>query len=405
MASSEPAAVSKEEEEQEEVMEEEVEEEVEEEEPEEEAVAVAGDKKEADGSNTNNSSNAPSTAPSIDGASPGKIFVGGLPKDTTEEAFSKHFGKYGKITDLVIMKHRGTGHPRGFGFITYEDPSVVDAVILDEHDFGGKKVEIKRTIPKGAISGKDFKTKKIFVGGIPTLVNEDELKNYFAKFGEVEEHLIMRDHSSGRSRGFGFVTFSSEKVVDDLLTKGNRIEFAGVQVEIKKAEPKKAGYAPLPPAPTKHFGGNPRPAFGRGGYREPYDPIDSGAYRYGSRPRSYGGGYGGSEFDAGYGGYGSAGVGAYRGEASLPFSSRYGGGGGGGGGGLGRGYDHGGYDGPIEGYGRYVGAGGYGSAYDSGAGYGYGAAGGYGTTGTGMYGGPRRDYGDGPSGRYHPYTR
>lgn len=34
------------------------------------------------------------------------------------------------------------------------------------------QVEIKRTIPKGAVTGKDFKTKKIFVGGIPTAVGE-----------------------------------------------------------------------------------------------------------------------------------------------------------------------------------------------------------------------------------------
>lgn len=42
-------------------------------------------------------------------------------------------------------------------------------------------MEIKRTIPKGAIGSKDFKTKKIFVGGIPTNVNEGDflLVSYF----------------------------------------------------------------------------------------------------------------------------------------------------------------------------------------------------------------------------------
>lgn len=38
------------------------------------------------------------------------------------------------------MKHRGSGLPRGFGFITFEDPAVVDAVILDKHVFGEKEV-------------------------------------------------------------------------------------------------------------------------------------------------------------------------------------------------------------------------------------------------------------------------
>ncbi|KAK7845355.1 daz-associated protein 1 [Quercus suber] len=60
-----------------------------------------------------------------DGASPGKIFIGGLAKDTTYETFVSYFEKYGKITDSVIMKDRHAHRPRGFGFITYEDPSVV----------------------------------------------------------------------------------------------------------------------------------------------------------------------------------------------------------------------------------------------------------------------------------------
>ena len=40
----------------------------------------------------------------------------------------------------------------------------------------------------------------------------------------------MRDHSTGRSRGFGFVTFDTEQAVDELLDKGNKLEFAGAQV-------------------------------------------------------------------------------------------------------------------------------------------------------------------------------
>lgn len=112
----------------------------------------------------------------------------------------KHFEKYGEITDSVVMRDRKTGKPRGFGFITYADPSVVDRVIEDDHIFSGKQVslgfpsfrwrsnvlssihcrvfqvEIKRTIPREAIPGaRDFKTRKIFVGGIPTSVTEGEV--------------------------------------------------------------------------------------------------------------------------------------------------------------------------------------------------------------------------------------
>ena len=58
----------------------------------------------------------------------------------------------------------------------------------------------------------------------------DEFSDFFSQFGEVKEHQIMRDHSTGRTRGFGFVTFETEQAVDNLLDKGNKLEFAGAQV-------------------------------------------------------------------------------------------------------------------------------------------------------------------------------
>jgi RNA recognition motif-containing protein len=56
------------------------------------------------------------------------------------ENLISHFGKYGTIIDSVIMKDRATGHPRGFGFVTYSNPDVCDLVVLDEHVIDGRTV-------------------------------------------------------------------------------------------------------------------------------------------------------------------------------------------------------------------------------------------------------------------------
>lgn len=266
-------------------------------------------------------------------------------------------------------------------------------------------MEIKRTIPRGGgSSSKDFKTKKIFVGGIPTTISEDEFRDFFLKFGEVKENQIMHDHSTGRSRGFGFITFDTEKSVDDILANGNRLDFSGTQVEIKKAEPKRPN-APQP-APFRRQG-HPRAAFG-GGFSDAYGGYGdsgfggAGSYRsggpYGGRSGAFGG-YSGAGM-GGYGAYGGSGAyGGFREEASFGYSSRYGGGA------FGRGYDvGGGYGGPGEGYGGYAaGSSGYGSGYGAGLGSGYGGDG----TGGSMYGSGRGSYGGGGagSGRYHPYGR
>ncbi|KAL6661737.1 hypothetical protein ACP70R_001121 [Stipagrostis hirtigluma subsp. patula] len=260
--------------------------------------------------------------------SAGKIFVGGLPRDTTDATFVKHFGQYGEIVDSVIMKDRHTSQPRGFGFITYSNPAVVDKVIEDTHVINGRQVEIKRTIPKGTMqsNSKDFKTRKIFVGGLPSTLTEDDFRNFFAKYGTVVDHQIMLDHETKRSRGFGFIVFASEQVVDNLLANGNMIDLAGSKVEIKKAEPKKSSN---PPPPV--YGRNSRSAHdsdprGRpsadnyGGLARAYGHYNSGGfgpYRSDEVLGARFGNYNGmGEFGAAYGRY-YPGLGGYVGASSL----------------------------------------------------------------------------------------
>ncbi|KAL6842471.1 hypothetical protein ACP4OV_027706 [Aristida adscensionis] len=349
-----------------------------------------------------------------DGASPAKIFIGGLSKDTGMGTFKAHFGKYGEIIDAVIMKDRYTQKPRGFGFITFADPAVVDRVIEEEHVINGKQVEIKRTIPKGVALLKYFKTKKIFVGGLPSALKEDEFMEFFSKFGKVVEHEIIRDHASNRSRGFGFIVFDAEKTVDELLAKkGNMIDLNGSQVEIKKAEPKK-----LSNPPPRSFDSEPRSrpyadsydgfgsSYNSGGSFGPYSSSGS----FGSRPGGYSSAYAPGDYGSSYGAYGGA-LGGYRGESSL-YSSRFGSSYGGS---FGAGYGGGSYAGGLAGaYGRdargYSGPS-YGPtpSYDSSgpsAGAGAGAGAGFGMGG--LYG-TRTGYGStgasGSTGRYHPYGR
>lgn len=213
----------------------------------------------------------------------GKIFIGGLSWETTTEKLVDHFKKYGEIIDSVIMKDRGTGHPRGFGFVTYSDPSAIDAVLKDAHTLDGRTVEIKRSIPRENMDLiKGPKTKKLFVGGLPSSVADEELKNYFKKYGNVVESQIMQDRNTGRSRGFGFVTFDSEQTVEDILTLGKTHEFDGKEVEIKKAEPKNS----MQDSRSLHHGSSGRGSYGAGsgnyGYADGYGGFGGGGYGGGS---------------------------------------------------------------------------------------------------------------------------
>ncbi|KAK9091909.1 hypothetical protein Syun_026820 [Stephania yunnanensis] len=77
---------------------------------------------------------------------------------------------------------------------------------------------------------------KLFIGGISWDTNEDRLKDYFQNFGEVVEAVIMKDRTTGRARGFGFVVFADPAVAERVVMEKHQID--GRTVEAKKAVPR-----------------------------------------------------------------------------------------------------------------------------------------------------------------------
>ncbi|KAK8569007.1 hypothetical protein V6N12_007540 [Hibiscus sabdariffa] len=77
---------------------------------------------------------------------------------------------------------------------------------------------------------------KLFIGGISWDTNEERLKEYFSSFGEVVEAVIMKDRTTGRARGFGFVVFSDPAVTERVILEKHNID--GRMVEAKKAVPR-----------------------------------------------------------------------------------------------------------------------------------------------------------------------
>ncbi len=80
--------------------------------------------------------------------------------------------------------------------------------------------------------------RKLFVGGLPYRTTNDELRDAFAKAGEVASASIVVDRETGRSRGFGFVEMAQDADADNAIAMWNGKEFGGRMLTVSDARPK-----------------------------------------------------------------------------------------------------------------------------------------------------------------------
>lgn len=81
---------------------------------------------------------------------------------------------------------------------------------------------------------------KLYIGNLPYQVETSNLKECFEKFGEIVDVVVIKDRESGRSRGFGFVTYATESSAIAALQAMNGEVIQGRPLRIKYAEPRKA---------------------------------------------------------------------------------------------------------------------------------------------------------------------
>lgn len=197
-----------------------------------------------------------------------KLFIAGLPDSITEDVLRQLFeATGGTVVNVTLPKHRDTGRPRGFGFVTLssaaEAASARDA--LDGSMQAGRAISVRPfqsepprrdSRPDGpasqAAGGGGDRT--LYVGNLPYDTSQQEIEELFAKHGAgpiVRVHLPAGP--DGRMRGFGFVTLGSADAATSAIVSLRDADMRGRRLMINIAHPRGSAERTSQP-PSRRFG-------------------------------------------------------------------------------------------------------------------------------------------------------
>lgn len=79
---------------------------------------------------------------------------------------------------------------------------------------------------------------RIYVGNLAKSTTQDEIKALFAQEGEVTSVDLVKDRDTGQSKGFAFVTMTSQEIADKAIAKLNGHSLAGNELKVNIAKPR-----------------------------------------------------------------------------------------------------------------------------------------------------------------------
>ncbi|CAM8927426.1 unnamed protein product [Rhodiola kirilowii] len=172
----------------------------------------------------------------------GRLYVGNLPYSMTGDQLKEVFGEAGRVATVEIVYDRVTDRSRGFGFVTMASVDEAKEAIrmYDGAQIGGRTVKVNfPEVPRGGereIMGPKIRNSykgfvdsphKVYAGNLSWDLTSQQLRDIFADEPGLLAARVIYDRDTGRSRGFGFVTFTSAEEVQAALNALNGKEIEG----------------------------------------------------------------------------------------------------------------------------------------------------------------------------------
>lgn len=164
------------------------------------------------------------------------VYIKNFGEDLSEEKLTEIFSKFGKITSFKVMSDEG-GRNKGFGFVSFEDSESAEKAVddLNGTEMNGKTLYVGRA-QKKAERQQELKKKfeqlklerlnryqgvNLYVKNLDDSIDDERLRKEFSPYGTITSARVSVMSEDGRSKGFGFVCFSSPEEATKAVTEMN----------------------------------------------------------------------------------------------------------------------------------------------------------------------------------------
>lgn len=162
------------------------------------------------------------------------VYVKNFNDDLDDDKLRQVFEKFGKIASAKVMKDE-TGKSKGFGFVSFEEAEAAEAAVneINGMDMNGRilyagraqkkaerQAELKEKFEKIKMERINrYQGVNLYVKNLDDAIDDERLRKEFSQFGTITSARVMTEN--GRSRGFGFVCFSSPEEATKAVTEMN----------------------------------------------------------------------------------------------------------------------------------------------------------------------------------------
>lgn len=149
------------------------------------------------------------------------LYVGGLDKSITEENLQEIFSTHGTVDSVKVLFDKNKQN-FNYAFVEFEEESAAKNAFdaLNGQVLNNSEIKIN-----WAYQSQQAKSNpehfNIFVGDLSTEIDDDQLRKAFARFPSLVQAHVMWDMQSGRSRGYGFISFSDQVDAEQVLNTMN----------------------------------------------------------------------------------------------------------------------------------------------------------------------------------------